>query len=85
MLLLPATAPQAALGALGRVHESLRRADWAALGAGITVTTSAGLAEYRPGESAAELLRRADQALYRAKAEGRNCTRLASEPGTRLA
>jgi diguanylate cyclase (GGDEF)-like protein len=77
MLLLPATAPQAALGALDRVHESLRRADWSALGAGITVTTSAGLAEYRPGESAAELLRRADQALYRAKNEGRDCTRLA--------
>lgn len=77
MLLLPATAPQSALGALDRVHHALRLADWSTIGAGITVTTSAGLAEYRKGEPAAELLRRADQALYRAKNDGRNCTRLA--------
>jgi diguanylate cyclase len=37
---------------------------------------SAGIAEYRDGESSAEVLRRADQALYRAKSDGRNCSRL---------
>jgi diguanylate cyclase (GGDEF)-like protein len=36
------------------------------------ITVSAGLAEWRPDESADALLRRADQALYRAKASGRD-------------
>ncbi|MFT7776216.1 diguanylate cyclase domain-containing protein [Roseateles sp.] len=37
------------------------------------VTLSAGLAEAAPGEDFAALYRRADQALYAAKAAGRNC------------
>jgi diguanylate cyclase len=37
------------------------------------VTLSVGVAVYRPGETAAELVHRADEAMYRAKAQGRNC------------
>jgi diguanylate cyclase len=37
------------------------------------VTLSVGVARYRPGETAAELVHRADEAMYRAKAQGRNC------------
>lgn len=36
------------------------------------ITISAGLAQWREGETATTLLRRADQALYRAKQAGRN-------------
>ena len=36
------------------------------------VTLSFGVAEYRAGEDLAELIRRADTALYHAKREGRN-------------
>jgi len=36
------------------------------------ITISAGLAQWREGENAETVLRRADQALYRAKAAGRN-------------
>lgn len=36
------------------------------------ITISAGLAQWREGENAESLLRRADRALYRAKASGRN-------------
>ena len=36
------------------------------------VTCSIGVAQYRPGEPVGEVLDRADQALYRAKREGRN-------------
>lgn len=37
-----------------------------------TVTVSAGVARYRPGEQLEEFVNRADQALYKAKSEGRN-------------
>ena len=37
-----------------------------------TVTLSVGAAEFRPGESLADLIRRADAALYTAKRTGRN-------------
>jgi diguanylate cyclase len=36
------------------------------------ITVSIGVGEFRPGESMAELIERCDQALYRAKAAGRN-------------
>lgn len=39
---------------------------------GKTITASFGVAAHSPGESVAELLRRADRALYQAKTEGRN-------------
>jgi diguanylate cyclase len=50
----------------------VRKSDGAVLG---TVTLSAGAACYHSGEAADELIRRADRALYLAKAEGRNCVR----------
>lgn len=42
-----------------------------------SVTISLGVAELRRDESATDWLRRADEALYRAKRDGRNSTRLA--------
>lgn len=42
------------------------------------VTVSAGVAEYRHGETIPELLTRADQALYAAKRDGRNRVRLSA-------
>lgn len=38
----------------------------------IQITVSIGLAQQLPGEAGSELLRRADQALYQAKSDGRN-------------
>lgn len=38
----------------------------------VHVTVSVGVAGWAPGENEVDLLRRADRALYRAKAEGRN-------------
>ncbi len=47
----------------------------------LTITVSIGVAGHEAGESLASLLGRADRALYRAKAEGRNCVRTASLVG----
>lgn len=47
----------------------------------IGLTVSVGIASLRPGECAAELLKRADEALYRAKDGGRNRVVLAPGEG----
>jgi PleD family two-component response regulator len=39
-----------------------------------------GIAKLTAGESGASWLKRADEALYRAKNEGRNCCRMAEPP-----
>ncbi len=40
-------------------------------------TVSIGVAEARPGDNWNSVLRRADEACYRAKGRGKNCTVLA--------
>jgi len=45
-----------------------------------TVTCSLGVAQYVYGDTADTLLSRADDALYRAKLNGRNQVQLASRP-----
>lgn len=47
-----------------------------------TVTCSFGVAQWVPGETAADFVARADEALYRAKANGRNQVVLASQSGS---
>jgi diguanylate cyclase (GGDEF)-like protein len=54
------------------LRESVAAHPWAALTGPLAVTVSAGLAMAEPGDSQADLLRRADQGLYAAKAAGRN-------------
>ena len=46
----------------------------------VPVTLSIGIARLAAGESGASWLRRADEALYRAKNDGRNCCRMAEPP-----
>jgi diguanylate cyclase (GGDEF)-like protein len=73
--------PDAALAEGARAAERARAALAAlSLGAG-RLTASFGVAELHPGEPARALVRRADAALYRAKALGRDRVETAG-PGT---
>ena len=46
----------------------------------VPVTLSIGIARLAAGESGSSWLKRADEALYRAKNDGRNCCRIAEPP-----
>lgn len=71
--LLPHTLHDGALLAAERLREAINQICIPWNDEVITVTISLGVATAdQPAESLEELLRRADQALYRAKAEGRN-------------
>ena len=48
-----------------------------------SLTMSVGVAVIEGGDSPAELLLRADRALYQAKAAGKNCVRVHPSPGPR--
>jgi diguanylate cyclase (GGDEF)-like protein len=72
LLMLPETPAASAIALAERVRgavEGLRCPDAART---ITLTVSAGVAEYRLGEKVAQTIVRADQALYLAKSGGRN-------------
>lgn len=51
-------------------------------GKDVRVTASSGIAMHQQGETPDQWLARADEALYRAKAQGRNCSRVASSVAT---
>ncbi|CAD5371717.1 putative Diguanylate cyclase [Rubrivivax sp. A210] len=70
LLVLPQTAIGAAMCIAERLREAVARLDIEGLPE--HVTASVGVAALTRGESAESLLRRADQAMYRAKAAGRN-------------
>lgn len=79
--------PETPLHGARRVADTLRReiaerpVPWS--GEGITITASFGLAQTMPGEiNVQAVIARADQALYRAKDDGRNCVRIAAETAT---
>lgn len=65
----PHTGLEQALTLAERIRSAVAAHDFAVVG---SVTASMGVAEYRLGETPIALLERADDALYRAKAGGRN-------------
>jgi len=56
-----------------RMCAMLRELSFEEVAPGLRVTVSIGVAEYQRGESWQETVDRADRALYRAKARGRDC------------
>jgi diguanylate cyclase (GGDEF)-like protein len=72
VLVLPGTDADAARAIGERLRQSIEAMDLRQVVPGSPVTTSVGLTVGLPGDDASELLRRADRALYLAKARGRN-------------
>ncbi|WP_409484574.1 diguanylate cyclase [Arsenicicoccus dermatophilus] len=81
-VLQPGTDLDAACALAERLRAHIREADWqAVLGTSARITVSVGAATSLGGESALDLLRRADDALYAAKSAGRDQVRQAVPAG----
>ncbi len=74
LLMLPETGEKEALNCIQRMREGLARASFDAIAPGLRLTFSAGLTVCQAGDSIEAKIELADQALYRAKEAGRNCT-----------
>lgn len=72
LIVLPETALAEALAISERLRASILSMAVDVSGTQVTVTASFGLAEFRADEDVRETLKRADDALYRAKDTGRN-------------
>ncbi|AFZ68270.1 GGDEF domain-containing protein [Deinococcus peraridilitoris] len=75
LVILPATTAEQAEVIAQRIRMAVASVEHAGLG---RITASCGVAELLPGETLASLLRRADQASYQAKYDGRDCVRIAA-------
>jgi diguanylate cyclase (GGDEF)-like protein len=75
-ILMPHTTLDGGLCWADRLRENLCETRWQQLEG--PISASFGVAQYRPGESEADLLRRADEALLTAKTAGRNRVQLAA-------
>lgn len=71
-LLMPGTSEDAAAAVCERMRSELEGHDWSALRSTLAVTASFGVTSSHDRVSAAELMRAADELLYRAKREGKN-------------
>lgn len=71
LVILPMTASHQAEIAIARFRRAVNTLELGTSG----LTLSVGLTEASPDDDAISLIARADSALYRAKSDGRNCTR----------
>ena len=71
--ILPKTTSQQAQGLASRLRLAIQETSIAFEGKALSVTASIGFSQAAPGEHARDLVRRADEAVYAAKAAGRNC------------
>nr|WP_180202026.1 diguanylate cyclase [Pseudomonas sp. SbOxS1]NYU01305.1 diguanylate cyclase [Pseudomonas sp. SbOxS1] len=72
VLLMPSTVPANGMKLLEALRAAIEACPFHFRGEPVTITVSIGLAAFRPGEHGDAVLKRADQALYRAKNAGRN-------------
>ncbi|HWA36580.1 MAG TPA: GGDEF domain-containing protein [Burkholderiales bacterium] len=72
LMILTDTTLEGGPGATERVCRAVEAAGYGRIAPGLALTVSIGLVAWKPGEDTVSLLGRADAALYRAKANGRN-------------
>ncbi len=72
VILLPATQVTAGLALLEKLRTAVEECPFHFKSEPVTITVSTGVTALRPGERSDVALKRADQALYRAKENGRN-------------
>ena len=77
LLVLPYAADASALTCVERLRAAVQAHPFQSSAGALPITFSAGVAQYRAGESVTDLLNRADEALYRAKAGGRDRVEIA--------
>jgi diguanylate cyclase (GGDEF)-like protein len=77
LLILPGAETNAAARIIDRIRDCFPPARLIEDGFDLPYTFSAGVTEALVGDDRSSILRRADRALYAAKGEGRNCTRVA--------
>ena len=80
LIVLPDTPMERAYDVCERLRQQVAQHDWSALMPGLNVTLSIGLARAHADPDPDDLVGRADHAMYRAKAAGRN--RVEVEPDT---
>jgi diguanylate cyclase (GGDEF)-like protein len=73
LLLMPDTTLDEALAAIERITQRIGAMRIAGVDPELRITFSAGVASSLPHERFDEAIQRADQAMYRAKASGRDC------------
>ncbi|HEX4584455.1 MAG TPA: diguanylate cyclase [Burkholderiaceae bacterium] len=71
-VLFPACSSQDGVDAIERLQRELARRPFQFEQERLTLTFSAGIAQWRPGETLEQLMRRADASLYEAKKAGKN-------------
>ncbi|WP_416740433.1 diguanylate cyclase [Pseudomonas sp. NFX71] len=72
VLLMPGTVPATGAKLLENLRASIEACPFHFKGEPVTITVSMGMTAFKPGEHSDMVLKRADQALYRAKHAGRN-------------
>jgi diguanylate cyclase (GGDEF)-like protein len=72
VVVVPGTGAQGAAACAERIRAAVAASAFPGVPEGTAVRASIGVAAYRAGETPEALLARADQALYQAKAQGRN-------------
>lgn len=73
LVLLPGASLEDALRLAEEIRSLASATAFECVGRPVSITLTLGVARHRPGESMEETLRRADEALYRGKAQGRDC------------
>lgn len=80
LLVLPYAEDASARACVERLRTAINAAPFPTSAGDLAITFSAGVAQYRKGETIASMLDRADEALYRAKTAGRDRIEIAEAP-----